>query len=155
VLRLAARQVVEIDIVTNGGCGNDRVLLVLRGKLRKSVVRLGVDHSMFLDPANLVFLSLDLEEAAAMLQDFKLLPIDHLGHAIGYSGHTIMEVHLARGDVDRLMQFLVKTAASGKQAEKKQEQHQLKRRGQGEPEALGRGNGWNLRSREHSRWRSC
>jgi hypothetical protein len=66
---------VQIYIVANGGCGDNRVLLVLCAELREYVIRLGIDYRMFFNPPNLIFLSLDFEEAAAVLKDFKLLPV--------------------------------------------------------------------------------
>ena len=47
-----------------------------------------------------------------MLQHFKRLPIHDLGNAIGDGGYAVMNVHLARGDVDRLVGRLVKSLAS-------------------------------------------
>ena len=53
-----------------------------------------------------------------MLQHFQRLAVGHLGHAIGDSGHAIMQVHLPRGDVNRVVMLLAETIAAGGEHEK-------------------------------------
>lgn len=50
-----------------------------------------------------------------MLDYFKGLAIRDLANAIGHGGHAIVKVHLAGGDIDRLMLFMVQATASGKE----------------------------------------
>ena len=52
------------------------------GELAESGVGFGVDNSALFNPADLVFLGLDAEKTAAVLEHFKRLPVPHLGHPI-------------------------------------------------------------------------
>ena len=108
----AAWQVVKVDIVAHRGLGDNRILLVLAGELGKRAVRLAVDYGVLFDPSNLIFFGFDFEEAAAMLQDFQRLPVDHLGHAVGHCGDAVVQEHVLHGDVDRIGLWLVELAAT-------------------------------------------
>ena len=66
---------------------------------------------MLFNPADLVFLCLDFQKAASVLQHVKPLAVHHFGHAIGHCGHPVMQIHLPRGDIHRLMQLRVKARA--------------------------------------------
>jgi hypothetical protein len=85
-------------------------------------VCLGVDHRMLFNPADLVFLRSNFQESPSVLEHFELLAIHHLGHAIRNRGDAIVQIHLPRGNINRLVHFLVQTVASrgeGKRAQQK------------------------------------
>ena len=90
MLRLPARQEMEIKIVAQGSGGYYRVLLMKGGKLDKRVMDFPVDDGALFNPSDLVLLGFDLEEAAAMLEHFEGLAVHHLGHAIGNGGDTVV-----------------------------------------------------------------
>ena len=89
-------------VATTGSC------LCRPASWANACIGLGVDHGPLFNPADLVLFGLHLEKAAAVLQHFQRLAVGHLGHAIGDGGHPVMQIHLARGDVDRLVMFTVK-----------------------------------------------
>jgi len=91
---------------------------MLISKLNKGFVGLGVDYGMLFDPADLVLLGLDLEEAAGVVENFQLLTVDHLAYAIRNGGHPVMQIGLAHGDVDRIVLQLAKSRASRGQYKK-------------------------------------
>ncbi len=65
-----------------------------------------------------------------MFEHFKRLAVDHFGHAVGDGGHAIMQVHLPRGDVDRVVKLLAETVTAGRKREnahKKQRQDRRRR----------------------------
>jgi hypothetical protein len=95
--------------------------LVLVSKLAESVVGLAIDDRPLFNPANLVFLGLDLEKAAAVFEDFERLPIAHFADAVGDSGHTVVQVGLPGGDVDRLVRQVPKAVASRGKNERAQQ----------------------------------
>jgi len=147
---------VQINVVADNGGGHDRVLFVLRGELDERVGSFGIDYGVLFNPADLVLLSLDLEKAAAALEDFKLLAVRHLGHAIGDSGYPVMKVHLASRDVHRLMQLMVKPSATGENRRYAQTQNRgdEQRQLQGGPQAREEKGTKDWRLREHGQWRS-
>jgi hypothetical protein len=95
---------------------------VLAGKLIEGIEGLGVNDGALFNPADFVLLGLDLEEAAAVLEHFQLLAVDHHAYTIGDGGYAVMKVRLADGDVDRLMQHMVETRASAGKRKKTQDQ---------------------------------
>lgn len=123
VLGIAAGEQMQIEVVAEDAGGDDGVLLVLGGKLGEPGVGFAVDDQALLDPADLVFIGFDLEEAAAVLDDLKGLAVDHLGDASGDGGYAVAQVGLASGDVDRIHLLMAKAGAAGKEggdAEKSQ-----------------------------------
>ena len=137
MLRIAAGRDVQINVVADRSCGHDRILFVLGGELNKGIAGLGVDNGALFNPADLVLLGSDLEEAPAAFEDFELLPVHHLGHAIGDGGYPVVEVHLAGGDVHRLVPLLVKPGACAHERKKTegQERGQRRQRGHCRPQA--------------------
>ena len=156
MLRVAAGQDVEIDVVANNGGGHHNVLFMLVRKLDKQVVGFGVDDGAVFNPADLVFLGSDLEEAAAVFEYIERLAVCDLGYAIGDGGYPVVEVHLAGGDIDRLVQLTVESRAPADEREKTQGQERIERgqRRLMSPDAGDEGGGGDWRSREHIRWRS-
>ena len=57
-----------------------------------------------------------------MFEDFERLAVDHLGHAVGDGSHAIMQVHLPRGDIDRVVMLLAEAVASGRKRENAQQE---------------------------------
>jgi hypothetical protein len=91
-----------------------------------------------------------------MIEHLERLPIHYLGHALGDGGDTVVEVHLARRDVDGFIFLMAEAAASrGKSEETQNCKHgQWPQRVHGSSEAAGKRNEENWSSREHSLWRS-
>src|SRR5487761_1983345 len=104
----------EVNVVAQHGGGDHRIVLVELGQFSEGIVRVAVDDRVFFDPANLVFLGFYLEETTAVLQHLKLLAIVDLGYAVGDSGYPVMQIHLARGNVDGFVLLMAnaRTAAS-------------------------------------------
>jgi hypothetical protein len=117
VLGLATGEDVKVDVVADGGVGDDGVFLVLSGELGEGVVGVGGEDGVLFDPADLVFLGFDAEEAAAVLEDFKLLAVDHLADAVGDGGDAVVEVHLPGGYVDGLVVLGMEALAAGSEQE--------------------------------------
>ena len=140
----------QIDVIAeNGGCYYG-VLLVRVRKLGKRLIALGVDYGPLFNPADLVFLRLDLQKPPAVFQHFKLLPIHDLRHAIGDGSYAVVEVNLARGYINRIVLLLVESCAAAGHCDETENEQRLQR-GPGVPE------GWDERDgrlREHSQWRS-
>jgi hypothetical protein len=86
---------------------------VLAGERRKCLVLLLIDHGMLLDPADLVFLGLDPEESAAVLQHLERLTVYHLAEAVGNGRDPVVDIHLPGRNPYRIVLFMVKVAASG------------------------------------------
>ena len=80
---------------------------MLRSKMRKAVVSLGIDDGSLLDPADFVLFGLDPQKPASVFEDFEWLPIRNFADAVGYSCNAIFEVSLPSGDIDGLMPFVV------------------------------------------------
>jgi len=156
VLRVATGQDVEINVVADHSAGHHDVLFVLVRELDKQVVGFGVDDGAVFNPADLVLLGPDLEEAAAVFQDIEGLAVGDLGHAIRDGGYSVLEVHLPGGDIDRLVQRRVEPCAAADEREKAHGQISRERRQRGlvSPDTGDEGDGGDWRSREHSRWRS-
>ena len=76
--------------------------------------------------ADLVFLRLHLQEPASAFEHFKGLPIHYLGYAIRDSGNAVMQVHLAGGNVNSFVLFLVKTGAAGNQGRNAQQEYRAR-----------------------------
>jgi hypothetical protein len=92
-------------------------LLVLAGQGFKGLVLLLVDHSVLLDPADLVFLGSYPQKAAAVLKHLELLAVDHLAYAVGNGRDAVVDIHLPGGNPDGIVLFLVKMVASGGKAQ--------------------------------------
>ena len=101
----------QIDVVAENGGGDHRILFVLVGKLIEGTESFAVDHGSLFNPADLVLLGLYLQKAAAMLEYIEGLAVDHFGHAIGDSGHTVMQVHLPDGNVDGFVPLMLEARA--------------------------------------------
>jgi len=140
----------KIDVVANSRCGDYWILRMFFSQLHKRTVSLVVDDGALFNPANLVLPGFYFEEAVPVLEDFERLTIHDLGHAIGNGGYAVMDVHLACGDVNGVVRFMVKTLAPARQC-KQPEQEQRKAGGR---EAAGGRDEEDLRSRTHSQWRS-
>ena len=150
MLRLPAGEKVQIKLVAQGGGGDYRVLLVKGGKLDKRGISISVDDGPLFNPAHLVLFGSHLEKAPAMIEHFQRLAVGHLGHAIGDGGYPVMEIHLAGGDVHRLVLLMAEAVASTGQRHNEQ-QRQQRRKCAGAPVGS---NQWDWSAREQSRWRS-
>ena len=147
---IAARADVKIDIVTQASGRNHGVLFVLGGQLRKGVVGLGIDDRPLLDPAHLVLLSFDFQEATPVLEYFELLAVRYLPYSIRNSSHAIVQIHLACGNVYHLVLLVAKPLASTGEhnnCENKQESSLSISARDREAE-------WDLQLRQHSQRRS-
>ena len=141
------RRQVQVHVIAKHGGGHHGILLVLVGKLRKCVVELAVDHRVFFDPPDLVLLRLYLEEAAAVFQHLERLPVGHLADAIRNRRHPIMQIHLPRRHVDRVMLLVMKLFAAAYHDDGK-EGEPAKDRSRGSMKCSGKRQ---LKAREHSR----
>ena len=103
---IAARTDMQIDIISQRARGDNRILLVFCSQMRKPVVGFGVNYGTFFNPADFVFLSLYAEKPATVFQDFELLPVHHLAHAVRHRGDAVLKVHLSDGDVDGFMPLM-------------------------------------------------
>ncbi len=82
MIGLFTRLRVHVEIVAQGcGCCNG-CILVLVSQLRKAVVDLFIDDGMLFDPANFAFFGFHMQKAAAVLNDFKRLPVCDLYHDV-------------------------------------------------------------------------
>ena len=102
----------QIHVIAQHSGGDHGILLVLFRQLLKLVVQVAVDDRMLFDPADLILLSLHLEEAAAALEHFERLPIGHFAHAIGDGGHAVVQVHLPRGDIHGVVLLMTNATAA-------------------------------------------
>ena len=140
----------QINVIADNTGGHYRVLLMRLRKLRKCLIALGVDHCPFFNPTDLVLLRLDFQKPSSVFQNFQLLSIHHLCHAIGNCGNAVMKVHLPGGHIHRVVLLVMELLASARQCNKTQHQ-QRRNKGPEAPE------GWDERDgrlREHSQWRS-
>ncbi len=123
MLRVPPGIQVQIHVIAQHGRGDHRILLVLFCELLKFVVQIAVDDRMLFDPADLIFLSLHLEEAAAVLEHLERLPIGHFAHAIGDRGHAVVQVHLPRGNIHRVVLLMTNTVAACEKEDCRKNQH--------------------------------
>jgi hypothetical protein len=123
VVGIPTRSYVEIDFIAQASRRHDRILLVLSREILKGLVLVGIDHSAFFDPADLVLFGFDPEETAPMLKHLEGLSVDNFADAVGDSCYTIVQVHLPSSDVDHFTLVLPQPfAARGEQERKYQEQ---------------------------------
>ena len=81
-VRVSPRAHVKVDFVAKRTGGHHRIILVLVGELDEAVEGLAVDDRPVRNPPNLVFSSLYLQKPAAVLQNFKRLPIHNFSHPV-------------------------------------------------------------------------
>jgi len=112
MLRVAPWRQMQIHIVAENCGGNNGIAFVILSKFLEVLVQLAVDDGVFFDPADLALLGFDLVEPPPVLDHFKSLPIRHFGYAIGYSSHSIVQVHLPRRHVHRVVLFWPDAIAS-------------------------------------------
>jgi hypothetical protein len=122
-LRVAPRRQVQVDVVAHNAAGDDRIVPVLNAELLEGLKGFFVDHGPLLDPADLVLLGLHVEEAAVALDHLERLAVDHLGHPIGDGGDAVVQVHLARAEVDLVVMLVAEAAAAGGKSNKAYQQH--------------------------------
>jgi hypothetical protein len=117
MLGVASGQEVQVHVVAYHSRSHDGIVLVVRGELREQIVDLAVDDRVLFQPADLVLLCLDLQEAAAVIHDLQPVAIGDFAYAIGDGGDTIMKIRLTRGDVDRFVMLRVEAAAAADKRE--------------------------------------
>ena len=102
----------QVHFIPQRARRDNRILLVTRSHMLKRVKRLGIDHSPFFNPADLVLIGLDAEKPPAVFQHFERLSVNNLAYAIRYRGDAVVKVHLPGRNVDRLMRLAVQPTAS-------------------------------------------
>ncbi len=84
------------------------------GHLREPVVGLAINHGPLFNPADLALVCLDLQEPPPMLQHLERLPIRHLGNTFRDRGYAIVQIHLPRRNINRLIIFVMESVAPGR-----------------------------------------
>ena len=92
----------EVSIVAQGAGRDHKIFLVLIGEILERLVFVRIDDGALFKPADFVLLCLDLQEPASVLEDFKRLTVCDLAYAVGNGSDAVVQVHLARSNVDHL-----------------------------------------------------
>jgi hypothetical protein len=83
----------------------------LNPQLVKGLESLGVNHRPLFNPADLVLFGPHPEKAAILFQHFQSLAVAYLGHVVRDGGYPVMQVHLPRRNINRIMPFVAEVAA--------------------------------------------
>ncbi len=112
VIRIATGKNVHVEVVAESGGGGSGVVFVRGGELNEGLAGVGVDDGALLNPADLVLLGFDLEKTAVALEDLERLAVDDFSDALRDGGDAVVEIHVARSDVDGVVFWLAETAAT-------------------------------------------
>ena len=97
---------------------------MVRGQLGESVIGLAVDDGAFFNPAYFVLFRLYLDKSATALEHLKFLAVSDHRHAFTYCGNAIVEKHLPRGDVHRVMVFVLEALAPRSKSDENEQRKQ-------------------------------
>ena len=100
---------------------------MFRAELVEGLEGLLVNDGALFNPADLVLLGLDPEEAAAVFEDFERLAVDDLGDAVADGGDAVMQVHLPGRDVDGVVMLAAEAVAGGERKEEPDEEQRCGR----------------------------
>ncbi len=111
----AAGEQVQVEVVAKLAVGDYGVLRVLLFEILKLGVELVVNDGVLFEPSNFALGGADFYETLAVLDNFESVAIRDKRYAIGDGSYAIMQVDLARRDIDVLFCEVLETVAPGEE----------------------------------------